>query len=66
MKGTLSEMELSTLRQPLLEALRLKASCGELFLGVALGYVKVRRDLQRSECRNSKVEHLPPVLIAIS
>ena len=44
MKGTLSEMELSTLRQRSLEALRLKASRGELFLGVAVGYVKVRRD----------------------
>ena len=44
MKGTLSEMELSTLRQRLLEALRLKASRGELFLTVAVGYVKVGRD----------------------
>ena len=44
MKGTLSEMELSTLRQRSLEALRLKASRGELFLGVAVGYVKIRRD----------------------
>ena len=44
MKGTLSEMELSTLRQRSLEALRLKASRGELFLGVAVGYVKVGRD----------------------
>ncbi len=44
MKGTISEMELSTLRQRSLEALRLKASRGELFLGVAVGYVKVRHD----------------------
>ena len=44
MKGTLSEMELSTLRQRSLEALRLKASRGELFLTVAVGYVKVGRD----------------------
>ena len=44
MKGTLSEMELSTLRQRSLEALRLKASRGELFLSVAVGYVKVRCD----------------------
>lgn len=44
MKGTLSEMELSTLRQRSLEALRLKASRGELFLSVAVGYVKVGRD----------------------
>ena len=40
----LSEMELSTLRQRSLEALRLKASRGELFLSVAVGYVKVRCD----------------------
>ena len=44
MKGTLSEMELSTLRQRSLEALRLKASRCELFLTVAVGYVKVGRD----------------------
>ena len=44
MKGTLSEMELSTLRQRSLEALRLKASRGELLLSVAVGYVKVRCD----------------------
>ena len=44
MKGTLSEMELSTLRQRSEAALRLKASRGELFLGVAAGYVKERRD----------------------
>ena len=44
MKGTLSEMELSTLRQRSVEALRLKASRGELFTSVAVGYVKVRRD----------------------
>ena len=37
-------MELSTLRQRSLEALRLKASRGELFLSVAVGYVKVGRD----------------------
>ena len=37
-------MELSTLRQRSVEALRLKASRGELFLGVAVGYVKVGRD----------------------
>ena len=42
MKGTLSEMELTTLRQRSLEALRLKASRGELFLGVAVGYVSQR------------------------
>ena len=40
----LSEMELSTLRQRSYEALRQKARRGELFLNVAVGYVKVRRD----------------------
>jgi len=44
MKGTMSEMELSVLRQRSLEALRQKARRGELFLNVAVGYVKVRRD----------------------
>jgi DNA invertase Pin-like site-specific DNA recombinase len=44
MKGTMSEMELSILRQRSLEALRQKARRGELFLTVAVGYVKVRRD----------------------
>ena len=40
----MSEMELSLLRQRSLEALRQKARRGELFLGVAVGYVKVRHD----------------------
>ena len=44
MKGTLSEMELSILRQRSLEALRQKAKRGELFLTVAVGYVKTRHD----------------------
>ena len=44
MKGTMSEMELSLLRQRSLEALRQKARRGELFLSVAVGYVKVRRN----------------------
>ena len=44
MKGTMSEMELSLLRQRSLEALRQKARRGELFFSVAVGYVKVRRD----------------------
>src|SRR5436309_10477244 len=41
MKGTMSEMELSILRQRSLEALKQKARRGELFLTVAIGYVKV-------------------------
>src|ERR1700756_1583780 len=42
MKGTMSELELSILRQRSLEALKQKARRGELFLTVAVGYVKVR------------------------
>lgn len=44
MKGTMSEMELSILRQRSFEALKQKARRGELFLTVAVGYVKVRHD----------------------
>ena len=44
MKGTMSEMELSTLRFRSVEALRRKARRGELFLTVAVGYVRVDRD----------------------
>src|SRR3954470_3484632 len=44
MKGTMSELELSMLRQRSLEALKLKARRGELFFTVAIGYVKVRHD----------------------
>src|SRR5271165_6002760 len=42
MKGTMSELELSILRQRSLEPLKQKARRGELFLTVAIGYVKVR------------------------
>src|ERR1700736_1297326 len=41
MKGTMSEMELSVLRQRSLEALKQKARRGELFMTVAIGYVRV-------------------------
>jgi excisionase family DNA binding protein len=44
MKGTMSELELSMLRQRSLEALRQKARRGELFLNIAVGYVRVRHD----------------------
>jgi excisionase family DNA binding protein len=44
MKGTMSEMELSMLRQRSVEALRQKARRGELFLNVPVGYVRVRHD----------------------
>src|SRR5271165_6364256 len=40
MKGTMSEMELSLFRQRSVEALRQKARRGELFLNVAVGYLK--------------------------
>ena len=43
MKGTMSELELSLFRQRSHEALKQKARRGELFLGVAVGYVKVGR-----------------------
>ena len=44
MKGTMSEMELSLFRQRSIEALKQKARRGELFLTVAVGYLKVRHD----------------------
>jgi DNA invertase Pin-like site-specific DNA recombinase len=44
MKGTMSEMELSIFRQRSLEALKQKARRGELFLNVAVGYVKATHD----------------------
>lgn len=44
MKGTMSEMELSILRQRCHEALRQKARRGELFMTVAIGYVRVGRN----------------------
>lgn len=44
MKGTMSEMELSILRQRSYEALRQKARRGELFMTVAIGYVRIGQD----------------------
>ena len=44
MKGTMSEMELSVLRQRSLEALKQKARRGELFMTVAIGYVRLGHD----------------------
>lgn len=44
MKGTMSELELSLLRQRSFEALHQKARRGELFFTVAVGYRKVRHD----------------------
>ena len=43
MKGTMSELELSLFHQRSHEALKQKARRGELFLGVAAGYVKAGR-----------------------
>src|SRR5437764_3917275 len=43
MKGTMSEMELSVFRQRSIEAMK-KARRGELFLTVAVGYVKAGSD----------------------
>lgn len=42
MKGTMSEMELSLLRQRSQEALKLKAQRGELFASVAVGYLRTQ------------------------
>src|SRR5262249_8315047 len=44
MKGTMSEMELSLFRQRSLEALKQKVRRGELFLAVAIGYLKTAHD----------------------
>jgi excisionase family DNA binding protein len=44
MKGTFSELELSILRQRCQEALRLKASRGDLHTSVAVGYVRSTDD----------------------
>src|SRR5947209_1369479 len=44
MKGTMSEMELSVFRQRSIEAIQQKARRGDLFLTVAVGYVKAGSD----------------------
>ncbi len=44
MKGTMSELELSILRARSIEALKQKVRRGELFLSVAIGYVKSGRN----------------------
>ena len=44
MKGTMSEMELSFLRQRSVEALKLKAARGDLHTTVAIGYVRSEDD----------------------
>jgi excisionase family DNA binding protein len=44
MKGTMSEMEVNIFRQRSIEAMKQKARRGELFLTVAVGYVKTTDD----------------------
>jgi excisionase family DNA binding protein len=44
MKGTMSELELSVLRQRSVEAMRQKARRGELYMTLAVGYVKTDDD----------------------
>lgn len=44
MKGTMSEMEVSVFRQRSMEAMKQKARRGELFLTVAVGYMKTGDD----------------------
>jgi excisionase family DNA binding protein len=44
MKGTMSEMEVSVFRQRSIEALKQKARRGELFMTVAVGYVRASPD----------------------
>jgi DNA invertase Pin-like site-specific DNA recombinase len=44
MKGTMSEMEVSVFHQRSMEAMKQKARRGELFLTVAIGYVKTGDD----------------------
>jgi DNA invertase Pin-like site-specific DNA recombinase len=44
MKGTMSDMETSVFRQRSMEAIKQKARRGELFLTVAVGYVKTGDD----------------------
>src|SRR5207248_10001810 len=52
MKGTFSELELSTLRQRSHDALRLKAARGDLHTSVAIGYVRSAHDrLDQSDLR---------------
>lgn len=51
MKGTMSEMELSLFRQRSLEALKQKARRGELFLTVAIGYLKTAHRIEKDPDR---------------
>lgn len=49
----MSDLELSILRQRSLEALKQKARRGELFLTVAVGYVKVRPNTVAQDASSS-------------
>jgi DNA invertase Pin-like site-specific DNA recombinase len=53
MKGTMSEMELSVFRQRSIEAMKQKARRGELFLTVAVGYVKAGGDRIEKDARKA-------------
>ena len=53
LKGTMSEMELSVLRQRAHEAQKLKATRGELFMTVAVGYRKVAK--RRIKSRRNQI-----------
>ena len=60
MKGTMSEMELTILRQRAHEALKQKARRGELFTSVAIGYVRngpdrIEKDPGPSRARSARL-----------
>jgi DNA invertase Pin-like site-specific DNA recombinase len=56
MKGTMSEMELSLFRQRSFEALRQKARRGELFMTVAIGYVRTSKErIESKRCEGTGV-----------
>ena len=58
MKGTMSEMELSVFRQRSVEARKQKARRGELFLTVAVGYVKTDDDrIEESRSPGAGCDH---------
>ena len=56
MKGTMSEMELSVLRQRAHEAKKLKASRGELFMTIAVGYRRVANEDRIEKEPNRRVQ----------
>jgi DNA invertase Pin-like site-specific DNA recombinase len=56
MKGTMSEMEVNIFRQRSIEAMKQKARRGELFLTVAVGYVKTDDDRLGPDPGHGKAE----------